>query len=82
MNDLVMTGECISESDDIDPQNEESYTTKREKEFLKFLGLHWGKKSSRAVLLRKYLKAAKKRINWGDIDSKEVIAYAKALLKS
>ena len=51
-----------------------AWKTENENKFLDRLG-NWSPEfpRNRRVLLRKYLKATKRRINWGQIDSKEII---------
>jgi hypothetical protein len=43
----------------------------------------WAERSLRpADLLRRYIEAAENKVNWGGVDKREVVAYAKKLLKS
>ncbi len=58
------------------------YATPEEKEFIKKLGtFNENHKFDRKDLLRKYLKAAEKRVKWGLIDKEKAIIYAKRILQ-
>ena len=53
------------------------YSTKLEIDFLRRLGMYsHSVKTSRGVLLRHYIAAARLRKDWGDIDQYEVLQYA------
>ena len=51
-----------------------AWKTENENKFLDNIG-NWNPEfpRNRRVLLKKYLKAAKKRIDWGQIDKEEII---------
>lgn len=64
--------------------NDRNWTTKNEKEWLKYIGQH--NKSRRNNLttshaLQLYLEASKNRANWGNMDKEEVIVYVENLLR-
>ena len=62
-----------------------SWTTKNEIDYIKSMGTHsksWRVKGmSFEHMLRKYLNAAYKRTDWGNIDRVRVIAFVKAELR-
>lgn len=60
----------------------ECHTTENELDFLDKLGRHCERRSEvrRLNALDGYITAAKKRVEWGDIDKSRVIAHALRLL--
>ena len=61
----------------------ESWATQHEVTFLKNLGRHREGHEvipMRRTLLENYVKAARKRADWGDVNSEKVIAFAEAQL--
>ena len=61
----------------------ESWATQQEVTFLKNLGRHREGHEiipMRRTLLENYVKAARKRADWGNVNSEKVIAFAEAQL--
>jgi len=61
----------------------ESWATQQELTFLKNLGRHregYEIIPMRRKLLENYVKAARKRADWGNVNSEKVIAFAEAQL--
>ena len=59
-----------------------SWSTKREIQFLRGIGSYGKVQRDPKTLLKRYIKAAKLRVDWGDMDGDEVIKTAKAMLGS
>jgi len=61
-----------------------AWTTKKEKEIIKNLGnncIDVRNRTSHRTLLERYIKAAKElRVNWGDLDKREIIEFAEIQL--
>ena len=63
--------------------NDRNWTTENEKEWLNNIGQHNKNRRNNLTVshaLQFYLEASKKRVNWGSMNKKEVIAYAENLL--
>ena len=63
--------------------NDRNWTTENEKEWLNNIGQHNKNRRNNLTVshaLQFYLEANKKRVNWGSMNKKEVIAYAESLL--
>ena len=61
--------------------NEHTYHgTEMEIAFLSDIGFHTSKGFSREVLLKNYIRAAKERTEWGNIDKKACVDYATNLI--
>lgn len=58
-----------------------AYGTTQELQFIRGLGTHCIDNAPREKLLSNYIKGAKNRVNWGDIDKKRVLDFAKKELK-
>lgn len=50
-----------------------NWTTRNELDFVAGLGRHGRARESRQVLLRRYLEAARQRVEWGNVESEIVI---------
>ena len=62
--------------------NERNWKTEDEISFLNGLGAHgYGGAEPYCVLLSRYVQAAELRVNWGKINKKKVIQYAKEGIK-
>tara|TARA_R110000803_G_scaffold98545_1_gene166618 strand:+ start:248 stop:490 length:243 start_codon:yes stop_codon:yes gene_type:complete len=62
--------------------NIRTFATQHEKKFIKGLGSFCEEQYlGREELLRKYIKASMKRVNWGDVDQYKTLVYASNCLK-
>ncbi len=57
-----------------------NYRTNSELNFLQNIG-SYSKQTNRIKCLKGYIESAKNRVNWGEIDKKITIKFAKKLLK-
>jgi hypothetical protein len=66
-------------------EGKEKYTTQWEIDFIKHMGIftrsdRFGNQMSRSGLLKRYLKAAKRRSNWDGLDGPAIIKFVEAEL--
>lgn len=60
----------------IDPDHNSFHSNVREKKFIDGLGGWAGITKTRRELLRGYIIALDKRVNWGNLEKKEIVKYA------